>query len=242
MRVDTTRFGLAEEEAANRPFLASMGIYVFNYERLLELLAADTSWVDFGREVIPASIEKCNVQAYVFDDYWEDIGTIRAFYNANLDLASPLPKFNFFNTESPIYTRSRHLPPSKLHDCDIDNSMVSEGCILSGIFTRNSIIGLRCRIGAGTKIENSIVMGSDFYESLVEIRQNIEAGRPHMGIGTNTVIRNAIIDKNVRIGRDVQLINRESVETFDSPNGSYFIRDGLIIIPKNAVIEDGTVI
>ena len=242
MRVDTTRFGLAEEEAANRPFLASMGIYVFNYERLLELLSADTSFVDFGREVIPASIDKCNVQAYVFNDYWEDIGTIRAFYNANLDLASPLPKFNFFNTEAPIYTRSRHLPPSKLHDCDIDNSMVSEGCILSGIYTRNSIIGLRSRIGASTKIENSIIMGSDFYESLGEIRQNIEAGRPHMGIGTNTVIRNSIVDKNVRIGRDVQLVNRESVETFDSPDGSYFIRDGLIIIPKNAVIADGTVI
>ena len=150
MKVDTTRFGLAADQAASRPFLASMGIYVFDYERLLELLQEDMSWVDFGREIIPAAIDKYNVQAHLFAEYWEDIGTIRAFYDANLDLASPLPKFNFFNTAAPIYTRSRHLPPSKLHDCDIDNSMVSEGCILNGLYARNSIIGLRSRIDAGT--------------------------------------------------------------------------------------------
>lgn len=242
MRVDTTRFGLGEDEAAARPFLASMGIYVFDYEHLLDLLATDTSWVDFGRELIPAAIHRCNVQAHVFDDYWEDIGTIRSFYDANLDLASPLPKFNFFNTEAPIYTRSRHLPPSKLHNCDIDNSMVSEGCILNGIYARNSIIGLRSRIDEGTKIENSIVMGSDFYESLDEIRQNVAASRPHIGIGPNTVISGAIVDKNVRIGRDVRLINRAKLDTYDSPEGSYYIREGLVIIPKNSIIRDGTVI
>jgi glucose-1-phosphate adenylyltransferase len=242
MRVDTTRFGLGAHEATARPFLASMGIYVFDYQHLLDLLATDMSWVDFGREVIPAAIHKCNVQAHLFEDYWEDIGTIRAFYDANLDLASPLPKFNFFNTESPIYTRSRHLPPSKVHNCDIDNSMVSEGCILNGIHALNSIIGLRSRIDEGVKIENSIIMGSDYYESLEEIRANLAASRPHIGIGTNTEISGAIVDKNVRIGRDVKLINRSRMETFDSEDGSYYIREGLIIIPKNSVVPDGSVI
>ena len=146
MRVDTTNFGLSEEESAQRPFLASMGIYVFNYPRFVSLLEQKKTWVDFGREVIPNAIENYNVQAHLFDDYWEDIGTIRAFYEANLDLASPLPKFNFFDTSSPIYTRSRYLPPSKIHDCNIDNSMVSEGCILNGTTAKRSIIGLRSRI------------------------------------------------------------------------------------------------
>jgi glucose-1-phosphate adenylyltransferase len=240
MRVDTTRFGLSEEEAAARPFLASMGIYVFNYDRLVKMLCNDRSQVDFGREIIPAAIEKYNVQAFLFKSYWEDIGTIRAFYNANLDLAAPLPKFNFFNTEAPIYTRSRYLPPSKLHDCDIDGSMVSEGCILNGVYARNSIIGLRSRIDAGVKIENSIIMGSDFYESLDEIRANVDAGRPHIGIGTNTLIRGAIVDKNVRIGRDGKLLNLHAVQNHDGENGSYYIREGITIIPKNAVIPDGT--
>jgi glucose-1-phosphate adenylyltransferase len=200
------------------------------------------SWVDFGREVIPHAIDECNVQAHMFDGYWEDIGTIRAFYDANLDLASPLPKFNFFNTEAPIYTRSRHLPPSKLHGCDIDNSMVTEGCILNGVYARNSIIGLRSRIDAGTRIENSIIMGSDSYESLDEIRSDLAVARPHIGIGPNTVIRKAIVDKNVRIGRDVQLINQTGADTYDSEDGSYYIRDGIIIVPKNSRIRDGVII
>jgi glucose-1-phosphate adenylyltransferase len=242
MAVDTMRFGLKAEEAAARPFLASMGIYIFDYARLLELLGEDTSWVDFGREIIPAAINKYNVQAHVFDDYWEDIGTIRSFYNANLDLASPLPKFNFFNTEAPIYTRSRHLPSSKLHNCDIDNSMVSEGCILNGLYARNSIIGLRSRIDAGARIDSSIIMGSDYYESLDEIRANLERGRPHIGIGPNSLVKGAIIDKNVRIGRDVQLINRSGADSYDNTDGSYFIRDGLVIVPKNSTIPDGAVI
>ncbi|MBP9110713.1 MAG: glucose-1-phosphate adenylyltransferase, partial [Pyrinomonadaceae bacterium] len=159
MRVDTTKFGLTSEESERRPYLASMGIYVFDYQKLIELLAADETAVDFGGEIIPAAISKYNVQAHLFDGYWEDIGTIKAFYEANLDLASPLPKFNFFDASAPIYTRSRYLPPSKLHECDIDNSLVCEGCILNGIKVRNSVIGLRSRIDAGTLIEDSIVMG-----------------------------------------------------------------------------------
>lgn len=240
MRVDTTNFGLTPSEAADRPFLASMGIYVFNYDRLVDLLKTDNSWVDFGREIIPAAIEQYNVQAHLFTDYWEDIGTIRAFYEANLDLASPLPKFNFFDTASPIYTRSRYLPPSKLHDCDIDNSMVSEGCIMNGVRCRRSIIGLRSRIDKGVDIEDTIMMGADFFESITEIQSNLNSAKPHIGIGENTVIRRAIIDKNVRIGKNVQLINREGVDTYDHPEKAYYIRDGIIIVPKNAIIPDGS--
>lgn len=239
MRVDTTAFGLTDAESENRPFLASMGIYVFNYDRLVELLKTDHSWVDFGREIIPAAIEKYNVQAFLFDDYWEDIGTIRSFYEANLDLAAPLPKFNFFNTAAPIYTRSRYLPPSKMHNCDIDNSMVSEGCILNGVRARNSIIGLRSRIDKGVIIEDSIIMGTDFFESIEELKKNIERGVPHIGIDENTYIKKAIIDKNVRIGKNVRLINRDGAENYDSPDSSFYIREGIIIVPKNAVIRDG---
>jgi glucose-1-phosphate adenylyltransferase len=242
MRVDTTNFGLTAEESVKRPYLASMGIYVFNYNRLVELLDEDTSWVDFGREILPSAIGKLNVQAHLFRGYWEDIGTIRAFYNANLDLASPLPKFNFFNSEAPIYTRSRYLPPSKVHDCEIDDSMVSEGCILNGIRAKRSIIGLRSRIDFGTKIEDSIVMGNDYYESLEEMEKNLARGVPHIGIGKNSKIQRAIIDKNVRIGGNVQIINARKIDNMDGENGSYYIREGIVIVPKNAIIHEGAVI
>ncbi len=240
MRVDTTRFGLTETESENRPFLASMGIYVFNYKRLVELLSEDESRIDFGREIIPSAIENYSIQAHFFKDYWEDIGTIRAFYEANLDLASPLPKFNFFDAASPIYTRSRYLPPSKVHACDIDNSMVSEGCILNGVTARNSIIGLRSRIDYGARIENSIVMGADYFESFEEIQTNVGRSTPHVGIGENSLIRRAIIDKNTRIGKNVRLVNKHEIEYQDADDGSYYIREGIIIIPKNAVVHDNT--
>ncbi len=242
MRVDTTNFGLSAEESEQRPFLASMGIYVFNYQRLVSLLEQNKTWVDFGREVIPNAIENYNVQAHLFNDYWEDIGTIRAFYEANLDLAAPLPKFNFFDTKSPIYTRSRYLPPSKIHNSNIENSMISEGCILNGVTAKRSIVGLRSRIGNGTQIENSIIMGSDFFETVEEMKENISQNRPHMGIGENTVIKRAIIDKNTRIGKNVQLINSRGVDNEDGPDGNYYIREGIILICKNAIIPDGTVI
>ena len=159
-----------------------------------------------------------------------------------MDLASPLPKFNFFDTESPIYTRSRYLPPSKVHGCDIDNSMVSEGCILNGVHARRSIIGLRSRIDYGVKLENAILMGADFFESFEEIKENSSRDVPHIGIGENSIITNAIIDKNARIGRNVQLVNKNNVETKDGENGCYFIREGIIIVPKNAIIKDNMVI
>ncbi len=242
MQVDTTNFGLTLGEARKRPYLASMGIYVFDYAKLVELLRADESAVDFGGEIIPAAIKSCNVQAHLFNDYWEDIGTIRAFYQANLDLASPLPKFNFFDAESPIYTRSRYLPPSKLHGCDIDNSMVSEGCIMNGVYARNSIIGLRSRLDVGVRVENSILMGSDFFETIDEISSNLANGQPHIGIGENSIVKRAIIDKNVRIGKNVKLLNSSGVEKMDGEDGRFFIREGIIIIPKGATIPDGMVV
>lgn len=242
MRVNTAEFGLSPVEAERRPFLASMGIYVFNYEYLVDLLNKNETAMDFGGEIIPMSIEKSNVQAHIFDGYWEDIGTIRAFYEANLDLASPLPKFNFFDTRAPIYSRSRYLPPSKIQGCDIDNSMISEGCILSGVTVKNSIIGLRSRIDYGTSIENSIIMGSDFFESIEQIQSGFVMNLPHVGIGKNAIINKSIIDKNVRIGNDVRLINEKGIENFDDSNGKYFIRDGIVIVPKDSQIPDSFVV
>lgn len=240
MRVDTTSFGLTSDEARKRPFLASMGIYVFDVRKLVDLLMMDSSWVDFGREIIPAAIDRYRVVAHLFNGYWEDIGTIKAFYEANLDLATPLPRFNFFDATAPIYTRSRYLPPSKLHNCDIDDSMISEGCILNGVKVRRSIIGLRSRIDVGAEVKDSIVMGSDYFETLEDIETNRRAKRPHVGIGKKTIIRKAILDKNVRIGNNVKLLNRDGIENYDAPDGSVYIRDGIIIVPKNAVIADGT--
>ena len=242
MRVDTTHFGLTESQAAARPYLASMGIYVFNYKKLVELLDQDTSWVDFGRELIPAAIENYNVQSHLFTGYWEDIGTIRAFYQASLDLASALPKFNFFDVEAPIYTRSRFLPPSKMHNTEISEAMISEGCIIHGANIKRSIVGLRSRIDNGVVIEDSIVMGSDFHQTIEEIADEYKRGLPHLGIGENTVVRGAIIDKNARVGADVKLINQRGIANEDGPNKNYFIREGIIIVPKNAVVPNGSVI
>ncbi len=242
MRVDTTHFGLTENQSLARPYLASMGIYVFNYKKLVELLNQDTEWVDFGREIIPAAIENYNVQSHLFTGYWEDIGTIRSFYQASLDLASALPKFNFFDVEAPIYTRSRFLPPSKMHNTEVSEAMISEGCIIHGSNIQRSIIGLRSRIDAGTVIEDSIVMGSDFHQTIEEIADEYKRGLPHLGIGQNTVVRGAIIDKNARIGNDVKLVNQRGVQHEDGPNQSYFIREGIIIVPKNAIIPNGSVV
>lgn len=242
MRVDTTAFGLDAADAERKPYLASMGIYLFDFEKLVALLKRYPEADDFGGEIIPAAISDHNVQAHLFNDYWEDIGTIKAFYEANLDLAAPLPKFNFFNAAAPIYTRSRYLPPSKIQDSDIGNSLVSEGCILNGVYARNSIIGLRSRIDSGVRIENSIIMGSDFFESIPELRENLDSGRPSIGIGRDTHIRRAIVDKNVRIGKGVRLLNEAGRTDYDSPDEAFYIRDGIIIVPKNSVIADGTVI
>ncbi len=242
MRVDTTSLGLSAEEAAARPFLASMGIYVFKYDRLEQLLAEDPTWLDFGREVIPGAIKLGKVHAFLFNDYWEDIGTIGAFYKANLDLASNIPKFNLFDAEAPVYTRARYLPPSKIEHSEIRDSILSEGCIISGATISNSLVGLRSRLSKGVHIDVSFMMGADYYQSFEEMRADHAAGLPRVGIGENTVVKRAILDKNVRIGSNARLLNEQGIVSADGADGSYFIREGIIIVPKNAVIRDGTVI
>ncbi len=242
MRVDTTTLGLDANEAQRRPFLASMGIYVFKYEQLEQLLAEDPQAIDFGKHVIPAAIKSRNVQAYMFDGYWEDIGTIGAFYRANLDLTSKIPKFNLFDAEAPVFTRARYLPPSKIEETEINDSMISDGCIINGAKVINSVIGSRSRIYKGGQIESSFMMGADFYQTFEEMRSDLNKGVPRIGVGEGTVIRRAIIDKNARIGKNARLLNEAGVAEADGPGGSYFIRDSIIIVPKNAVVADGTVI
>ncbi|HEV7889492.1 MAG TPA: glucose-1-phosphate adenylyltransferase [Pyrinomonadaceae bacterium] len=242
MRVDTTAFGLSPEEAERRPFLASMGIYVFKYEWLSELLARDGSWNDFGKQIIPAAIKCCNVQAFMFDGYWEDIGTIDAFHRANLDLTATIPKFNLFDTEAPIYTRARYLPPSKVNNCNINQSIIAEGCIISRAIINRSLIGVRTRIDFGAHIEDTYVMGADYYQSITDMEADAAGGIPRIGIGEGTVIRNAIVDKNARIGAGVRLVNDRNLPDQIASDGSWHIRDGIIIVPKNGIVRDGTVI
>jgi glucose-1-phosphate adenylyltransferase len=243
MRVDTTTLGLDATEAARRPFLASMGIYVFKYDHLETLLSQDTSWLDFGKEIIPAAINSGrNVQAFMFDGYWEDIGTIRAFYTANLDLTAKIPKFNLFDAEAPVYTRARYLPPSKIEQSDINDSIIGDGCIINGAKIMNSVVGLRSRISSGVQLDASIMMGADYYQTFEDMRNDKKNNLPRVGIGEGAIIKRAIIDKNARIGSGARLLNEAGVVEADAADGSYFIRDSLIIVPKNAVIKDGTVI
>src|SRR5260370_10845895 len=188
MRVDTTSLGLTTEEASARPYLASMGIYVFKYDRLEEVLKEDSTRLDFGKEVIPGSIHKYNVQAYLFNDYWEDIGTIAAFYNANLDMTTAIPPFNLFDAEAPLFTRARYLPPSKMHNCEIHDSIISEGCIISGAKINRSLIGLRSRIGEGTHIDAAYMMGADYYQTLEDMLGDTQVERTRIVVGEGTII------------------------------------------------------
>lgn len=242
MQVDTTKLGLDATEAERRPYLASMGIYVFKYDRLESLLAEDPKWVDFGREIIPAAIKSGHVQAHMFDGYWEDIGTIGAFYRANLDLTSKIPKFNLFDAEAPVYTRARYLPPSKIEETQINDSIIGDGCIINGATLTNCVVGVRSRISKGVQMDAAYMMGADYYQTFEDMRQDLAKGIPRVGIGEGSVIRHAIIDKNARIGNGTRLLNEQGLTEADSDDNSYYIRDGIIIIPKNAVLRDGTVI
>ena len=243
MQVDTTRLGLDANEAKRRPFLASMGIYVFKYDHLEQLLAEDQTWLDFGKHVIPGAIHSSrNVQAHMFDGYWEDIGTIGAFYRANLDLTTKIPKFNLFDAEAPVYTRARYLPPSKIEETEVNDSILSDGCIINGAKITNSVVGLRSRISKGVQLDASFMMGADFYQTIEEMGNDLRSGRPRVGLGEGSVVRRAIIDKNARIGKNARLLNEAGVTEADGPGGSYFIRDSIIIVPKNAVIPDGAVV
>lgn len=219
-------------------FLASMGIYVFTREVVRQLL--DNTLADFGKHIIPSAIETHRVQSYVFQGYWEDIGTIRSFFEANLDLSSELPRFNFFDMASPIFTRPRFLPGSKINGAQIDHAVISDGCILNHARISNSVVGVRSTVGAGTELNRVVLLGCDFYESHESIRANEAAGRPRIGIGSNCRIENAIIDKNARIGNNVVISPAGKPENVDHP--LYYIRDGLVIIPKSGIVPHGTVI
>jgi glucose-1-phosphate adenylyltransferase len=224
-------------ESQGRDCLASMGIYLFNREALVSLLTK-TDYHDFGREIFPASTRTHRVQVHLFDGYWEDIGTIRSFYEANLALATPERPFDLASATAPIYTRARFLPPSRLDGVTLRNSLVADGCVIEeGTVIENSVIGLRCHIGRSVTIRNSILMGSDEYESAAEAAQ-AAAGLPRQGIGPRSVIEGAIIDKNCRIGRDVRVLNARGVDTSEETPEA-MIRDGIACVQKGAVLPDG---
>ncbi|MDF7826651.1 glucose-1-phosphate adenylyltransferase [Pontiellaceae bacterium B12227] len=216
-------------------YLASMGIYVFNIKVLRELLCNNDE-SDFGKHIIPGAIENYRVHSYTFEDYWEDIGTIRSFWAANLALTDPLPQFSFYDMSKVIYTRMRYLPPSKINHCDLSRCLLSDGCIISGERIDHAVIGLRALVGEGSVVEDSILMGADYYEH-GEIDD--PSGIP-MGIGKNCVVKNAIIDKNVRIGDNV-VISPEG-KPADEQTDLYWVCEGIIVIPKNTVIPSGTTI
>lgn len=216
--------------------LASMGIYVFNRDVLIEML--DNDFTDFGKHIIPGAIETRRVFGWVFQGYWEDIGTIRAFFEANLDLTSELPRFNFFDMMAPIFTRPRFLPASKINGAKIDHAVISDGCIITHADIHESIVGVRSVIEPGARLHRTIMLGSDSYESAESIEERKALGHPRVGVGRNTYIENAILDKNARIGDDVVITPRGKAEHVD--HELYYIRDGIVIIPKNGVVPNGT--
>jgi glucose-1-phosphate adenylyltransferase len=244
MRVETTVLGLTPEQAELQPYIASMGIYVFKKEVLMNLLRESAHRTDFGKEIIPdAAANDHNVQAYLFNGYWEDIGTIEAFYHANLGLTQqPLPPFSFYDEKSPIYTRPRYLPPSKILDSQITQSIIGEGCILKNCRIEHSVLGVRSRVDDGCFIEDTMIMGADLYQNHTERLGYLEKGEVPIGIGQRTKIRRAIIDKNARIGQDVKIINKDNVQEAERENLGFYIRSGIVVVFKNAIIPDGTVI
>ncbi len=243
MQVDTTLLGLSPEQAKEKPYIASMGIYVFRKQVLIDLLRKNLDQTDFGKEIIPSSARDYNVQAYLFDGYWEDIGTMEAFYHANLALTmQPQPPFSFYHENAPIYTRSRYLPPSKLLDCHITQSIIGEGCILKNCQVHHSVIGLRQRVHEDCVIQDSLLMGADFYEPMSESSRHLTRSKIPMGIGEGTIVRKAIIDKNARIGRNVQIVNKENIEEAEREDLGFYIRSGIVVVLKNAIIPDGMVI
>jgi glucose-1-phosphate adenylyltransferase len=200
----------------------------------------DNPLTDFGKHIIPHAINERRVYSHVFQGYWEDIGTIRNFFEANLDLVSELPRFNFFDMNAPIFSRPRFLPGSKINGAKIDHALVADGCIINYASISNSIVGLRMVVGAGTELNRVISLGSDYYESQESVEQHEHEGKPRVGIGANCKIENAIIDKNARIGNNVKISPADKPEKVD--HELYYIRDGIVIIPKNAIIPHGTVI
>ena len=222
-----------------RGFLASMGIYMFGWEAL-ERAVNDRSLVDFGRHVIPQVIGSMRVQAHVFQGYWEDVGTIASYFQANLELTKPLPPFDFYDARRPVYTHPRFLPATKIEGCTLHAAVISEGCILMGAEIERSVVGIRSRIGPGTRLRDTLMLGADYCESLPELDRARERGLPPIGISSDAVIERAIIDKNARIGSGVRIVNASGAEHVDGDG--WYIREGIVIVPKGGVIPDGTVI
>lgn len=228
----------AEMQAEGRIYLASMGIYLFNRKTLYDLLEGNTR-TDFGKEIIPQSIGTHKISSYQYEGYWTDIGSIPSFFDANLGLTDEIPKFNLFDKRS-IFSRARMLPPSKLSGTSLHNAMISDGCIIHAAHISRSVIGIRTRIGVGTTILNTYVMGNDYYQTLEQIAAYKLENKPIMGIGERCYINNAILDKNCYIGNDVKINGGTHLE--DGDFGTYTVTDGIIVVKKNAIIPNGTII
>ncbi|MCL1930328.1 MAG: glucose-1-phosphate adenylyltransferase [Treponema sp.] len=230
---------LRPDKGREDAYLGSMGIYVFNAKTMEECLANELK--DFGKEIIPAAIGTHKVNGYIFNGYWEDIGTIRNFYETNLELTSVRPRFDFYDEDRPIYTHMRNLPPSKMNFSNMNQSIASEGCIITNANVSSSIVGIRTIIETGANLNGVVCMGADFYETEAQKLQNAEARIPNVGIGRGAIIKGAIIDKNVRVGEDCR-VGIDEIRRADGNYGHYYIVDGIIVIPKNTVLYPGTVI
>ena len=219
--------------------LASMGIYVFSKSVLAAAL--DNTMTDFGKEIIPGLLGQKRLFAHIFEGYWEDIGTVRAFFEANLALAQPLPPFNFFEPNAPIYTQDRYLPASKLNKCAIDHVVIGDGSILTDSSLHHCVLGIRSFVGEGSSLEDTVVMGADYYEGDAQLEANTAKGRPHLGIGKGCRIKGAIIDKNARIGDGCVLVADGKADGTYA-GGAVIIRDGVLVVPKGTSLPPGTIV
>ena len=226
-------------DAVAKPYLANMGIYLCRRDLLLDLLRGDETLVDFVHDVLPRVMKNGRVQAHVFNGYWDDLGTIRSYYQANLGLLEDEPAFDFHSSQGVIYTRARNLPAARLSRATINRSIVSDGCMVGrGTALEQSLLGVRSVVGDDVQIHASLILGAHRYESAREIEANLKAGIPPIGIGSNSLIERAIIDKDCRIGKNVRIVNEQNLTSFETPD--YVIRDGIVVVPDGAIIPDGT--
>jgi glucose-1-phosphate adenylyltransferase len=231
----------SEMQSKGRVYLASMGIYIFTRKLLFELLEVEKKdATDFGKEIIPESIDKYKVVSYQYDGYWTDIGNIHSFFEANLGLTADVPEFNLFDNSKSIYTRARMLPPAKISGTTLEKTIIAEGCIINASRVENSVVGIRSRIGYGTTIVSSYIMGNDYFETISEITNALQRGVPNLGIGHRCYIKNAIVDKNCRIGDDVRINGGPHMQSAD--HELYTVKDGIVVVKKGAVIPNGYVI
>ncbi len=231
----------AEMQSKGRHYLASMGIYIFTRKLLFDLLENEKKdATDFGKEIIPESIGKHKVVSYQYDGYWTDIGNIHSFFEANLGLTAEIPDFNLFDNSKSIYTRARMLPPAKISGTTLEKTLIAEGCIINASRVENSVVGIRSRVGYGTTIVSSYIMGNDYFETIAEIAKALEKGVPSIGIGQRCYIKNAIVDKNCRIGDDVRINGGSHLEPTD--HALYTVKDGIVVVKKGAVLPNGYVI